>query len=161
LSGRPNERALPFAPRPEARPRIRALVALFVLAQLVVPLTYYLRDDPYDERFAWRMFSAVRVLDCDVRAREGRAAGGRVEAQAIDLPRTLHAAWITHLRRRHRRVVEAFFERRCEAPGTRWVELASTCRAPDGRLLPPARERFTCEAARSGAAFGSKGGERR
>jgi len=40
-------------------------IAVFVIAQLLLPLHYYLaRKDPHDERFAWRMFSPMRMARC-------------------------------------------------------------------------------------------------
>ena len=37
-------------------------IAVFIATQLVLPLRYYvLRDDEHDERFAWRMFSPMRM----------------------------------------------------------------------------------------------------
>ena len=37
-------------------------ILVFVLSQLLLPLHYYVgRRDPHDERFAWRMFSPMRM----------------------------------------------------------------------------------------------------
>jgi len=42
--------------------RVRLFVSFFIVAyllfQLALPLSYYVRDNKLDERFAWRMFSA-------------------------------------------------------------------------------------------------------
>jgi hypothetical protein len=47
--------------------RGRFIIA-FLAVQLLLPLHYYLvRHDPHDERFAWRMFSPMRMADCAVR----------------------------------------------------------------------------------------------
>ena len=51
--------------------RVRALRRAFILGflalQLIAPASYYLwRDNPMDERFAWRMFSPIRLIKCDV-----------------------------------------------------------------------------------------------
>jgi hypothetical protein len=35
--------------------------------QVALPLSYYLGDDRFDERFAWRMFSPVRLSECRVK----------------------------------------------------------------------------------------------
>ena len=61
----------------DARPRTVGLVLLacWLLLHVSVPLSYYLSSDIYDERFAWRMFSAVRVQECSLDARETTASG--------------------------------------------------------------------------------------
>ena len=66
--------------------------ALFVAFQLAVPLSYYLRADPYDERFAWRMFSDLRVHHCETVATEVRDG----QATTVVLGRVIHYAWIEH-----------------------------------------------------------------
>lgn len=44
------------------------LVHAFLIAQILAPASYYLwRDDPRDERFAWRMFSSMRFDACSIR----------------------------------------------------------------------------------------------
>ncbi|MCA9615252.1 MAG: hypothetical protein KC586_20995, partial [Myxococcales bacterium] len=95
--------------------RTRQRVVRFVLAvlalQLFVPLTYYLQTgDPYDERFAWRMFSAVRMYSCRTTATETVDGAER----AISLSSTLHQAWVNHLARNRRDVVVAFLDAHCD-----------------------------------------------
>ena len=121
------------APPPQRRRTILRLLGLFVLFQLVVPLTYYLRDDPYDERFAWRMFSAVRLHRCQTTALERR---GDAEAP-IPLSQILHRAWVNHLARNRRDVVHAFLRQRCAQDGVTRVVVRNDCVAPDGTALPP------------------------
>ncbi len=83
--------------------------ALAVLAcQIILPLSYYLRDDPYDERFAWRMFSAERMHICSTKAIEIVAAGGGKRVRPLPLRATLHQAWLTHIKRNRRPVVHGF-----------------------------------------------------
>ena len=104
---------------------------VFVLVQLLVPASYYLRDDPYDERFAWRMFSSVRVERCRTTAAEAR---GR-EVTQITLPRAMHAAWEQHMRRNRRAVIERFLEHRCGLGATR-VRVENRCVDARGQDLP-------------------------
>ena len=47
------------------------LIVAVVLAQLLIPLTYYSHRDPHDERFAWRMFSPMRMLGSDFELSDG------------------------------------------------------------------------------------------
>ncbi len=122
------------APPPHTqRRKILRLLGLFVAFQLVVPLTYYLRDDPYDERFAWRMFSAVRLHRCQTSALERRDE----DEIPIALAQELHRAWVNHLSRNRRDVVRAFLRKRCESHGVTSVVVRNDCVAPDGTALEP------------------------
>ena len=80
--------------------RAYGLLWLVVALQLAIPASYYFRSERDDERFAWRMFSAVRVKRCEVelRARHGESW------EEVDLDRLLHASWQTALERGRKRV---------------------------------------------------------
>ena len=144
----PLEPAAHEAPVGRRRKRIRRLIGAFLLLQLVVPLTYYLRDDRYDERFAWRMFSAVRLHSCQPVATEELDG----EEHAIDLPSVVHQAWINTMARNREDVIRAFLERRCEgddlseeADDLRSVRLVNHCRSTSGRRLAPLVYERSCE----------------
>lgn len=113
---------------PAARRRITMLIGAFLLLQLAVPLTYYFRDNPYDERFAWRMFSAIRLQRCRASAWQTSAAG----RETLNLSRVTHQAWINILQRNREDVIEAFLDRRCEEPGVEAVTLRNDCASPTG-----------------------------
>jgi hypothetical protein len=138
--------AAPAPPLDVGRTRGRVLVfAIAVLVlQLVVPLTYYLRDDPYDERFAWRMFSAERLHTCTSTAVELVVDGGRKRVRRIPLDATLHVAWLTHIRRNRRPVVHRFLEWRCQQPGVSAVRLLNRCVAADRAPLAPRHYAIEC-----------------
>src|SRR6185369_4719609 len=77
---------------PIGRARVWVLTgcALWLLVHVAIPLHYYyLGDDLYDERFAWRMFSAVRLQRCEVVVTE--LARGSV--RAVPLIQILPAPW--------------------------------------------------------------------
>jgi hypothetical protein len=116
-----------------SRPRrTQIFLLLFLVFQLVVPLTYYLRDNPYDERFAWRMFSAVRMYQCNVEMREG----SEDRMRPVPLGRVIHQAWINHLRRNRQSVALRLLERRCEEQQVNRVTIQTTCLNADGAPLP-------------------------
>jgi hypothetical protein len=95
-----------------------------VALQVAIPMSYYLRSsDLDDERFAWRMFSDVRVKRCRVRAFEVGERGRRAE---IVLGQTLHSSWIHSLERGRRRVVARFLDSRC-APAVTETQLVRQC----------------------------------
>lgn len=126
------------------RKRVVRFVVALLLLQLVVPLSYYLRTgDPYDERFAWRMFSAVRLHSCRTSATE--RVGEPPTEREIALSSTLHQAWVNHLARNRRDVVLAFLEARCDEEGVREVSLTNACTAPDGEPIAPQVYRRVCE----------------
>jgi hypothetical protein len=91
--------------------RTQAWLWLVVALQVAIPAAYYVRaDDRDDERFAWRMFSGVRMRSCSVRVFELKA-GAR--PQQVPLSRSLHSSWIHALERGRRRVMERFLATRC------------------------------------------------
>lgn len=122
-----------------------ACIVLFLAAQAAIPLSYYLGDRTTDERFSWRMFSSVRMHGCRVRVTERRERGGRVVTERVVLPRELHVAWITHLRRFRPAVVHKLLRWRCEQPQAREVHFHRRCVAPDGTRLPADRLIRQCD----------------
>ncbi|MCB9630275.1 MAG: hypothetical protein H6725_23105 [Sandaracinaceae bacterium] len=122
------------------RARVRAFIVLAVAAQLLVPLTYYLRDDPYDERFAWRMFSGVRLQQCDAVATEVHAGAER----RVALYGAVSPGWVANLERNRRAVIDRFLEHRCALEGVSAVRLTNRCRDVDGSALPPLEYERDC-----------------
>jgi hypothetical protein len=105
-------------------------IHLFLAVQIALPLTYYVaRRDKYDERFAWRMFSAERVVTCNPIF---RVAGKRVR-----LGTRFHEAWLTIAKRGRRDALEAMAARLCaEHPGEP-VTLELTCKTVDKKTEHP------------------------
>ncbi len=113
---------------------------LLVLAQLAIPAAYYLGGERDDERFAWRMFSAVRVQRCSVLAFAVATSG---EKTPVNLDAALHSAWIRALERGRERVIERFLGQHCaRSRGTR-VDLLRSCK--DAARRATGRERFSID----------------
>lgn len=131
-----------IVPAPEGvwRKRLPFLGALWVVLMLVVPLRYYLGDDAYDERFAWRMFSAVRVQSCQAELKEVRHTSERV----IPLMEVLPAPWAALLERNRTAVVDSVLRWRCEREGVTSVRFRNTCRVASGQPLPPTERAIDC-----------------
>lgn len=112
-----------------------AFIVGFVGLQAALPLRYYLADDPFDERFAWRMFSPVRPLDCEVTFYDESGAS----PQRVELRPRLHAVWINLVQRARPSVVERFARQYCEAEveaGRRPVlRVDLVCQTPDSLKL--------------------------
>lgn len=82
------------------------LIVFVVVSQLLIPLTYYAhRRDPHDERFAWRMFSPIRMAKCtpDI----------RVDGKRLDPYTEFHEGWIEMAKRGRFRVVEEMARHLC------------------------------------------------
>ncbi|MFO0685540.1 MAG: hypothetical protein U0234_26000 [Sandaracinus sp.] len=114
----------------------------WMILQIATPLSYYVSDDVYDERFAWRMFSAVRVQDCDVDARETVNGSERT----IDLQTILPAPWIALIGRNRPAVLRRYLTYRCGAEAhPSEVSLTHRCRSAAGEPLPAIHRTMTCE----------------
>jgi hypothetical protein len=86
----------------------QGFVILVVLAtQLVLPLHYYVvRRDPHDERFAWRMFSPMRMTKC--------VPTFTVDGKPVALGSEFHEAWVEIAKRGRFVVIEEMGARLCE-----------------------------------------------
>jgi len=110
--------------------RANLIIGAFLLLQLGFPASYYLGGDPFDERFAWRMFSPVRLARCSVQAYD--ASSGQVP---IQLSRELHVVWINLLKRARPAVIDAVADKLCSDRGTQAdVRMSLTCTPPDSVL---------------------------
>jgi hypothetical protein len=92
----------------------------FVAVQLLLPLHYYLvRRDPHDERFAWRMFSPMRMVRC--------TPSFSIDGKSLPLGSQFHEAWLEIVERGRFSVVEAMAARLCdEHPGAA-VDVSLAC----------------------------------
>jgi hypothetical protein len=87
-------------------------ILAFLVVQLALPLPYYLvRRDPPDERFAWRMFSPMRMAHCTPHF--------ALDGTPVSLESKFHEAWIEIAERGRFVVVEAMARKLCrEHPGS-------------------------------------------
>jgi hypothetical protein len=79
-----------------------------VISQLLIPLHYYLPShrDPHDERFAWRMFSPMRMTTCEPKF--------TVDGAPLDLGTQFHEAWVEIAKRGRFHIIERMAEQLCE-----------------------------------------------
>jgi len=97
------------------------LILAVVGSQLILPLHYYTaRRDPHDERFAWRMFSPMRMAECAVRA--------TLDGAPLPLEREFHEAWLSLARRGRFAVVEEMAARLCQKHGPKPVVFYLDCK---------------------------------
>ena len=87
--------------------RWQGWVILGVLStQLLIPLHYYIgHRDPHDERFAWRMFSPMRMTQCVPHFFKGDSE--------VALDAEFHEAWTEIAKRGRFEVIEAMGARLC------------------------------------------------
>lgn len=137
---RENERATREQPTWTTWVALGAGGLLFVM-QLLLPLRYYFGNDPYDERFAWRMFSTVRQHQCRLSAQDTRNG----QPVPVSLPTEVHVGWITLLRRNRSAVVRKYLRFRCGIEGVEAARLENRCRDPQNQEVPPITHEIDCE----------------
>ena len=93
--------------------RAMVFIHLFLAIQIALPLYYYYgRRDQNDERFAWRMFSPTRMLECRPRFFVGEAK------RPVNPRQVFHEAWVELAERGRMMVVERMAARLCaDNPG--------------------------------------------
>jgi hypothetical protein len=130
-------------PMPSGRWRtiLPILGLAWVVMHLLIPLRYYLPgSDRYDERFAWRMFSAVRVQHCNVTVTELFRGRERTVALLEILP----APWVALLERNRPAVIEHFLRWRCQHEGTSEVRFRNACTDASGDPVPIVERTIDC-----------------
>lgn len=141
------------APTGPSRDRMLLLLGGFLLLHLAIPLRYYLGSDLYDERFAWRMFSAVRVQECEITVSEV-SRGSETELRPMTF---LPAPWVGLLERSRPAVVRSFLAWRCAGGGhapsagaeppelPESVAVRSACIDASGDPVPVVVREMTCD----------------
>ena len=122
------------ASRSGSRRLANVFIVAFLAYHVAMPLTYYLGDRGYDERFSWRMFSTLRLQQCKVQIAETQAADTKF--RDVSVKRDVQAAWVSLLERVRMPVVEKYLERRCELHDATQVRYTRRCTNTDGTPLP-------------------------
>jgi hypothetical protein len=95
-------------------------ILTFLAIQLLLPLHYYFaRRDPHDERFAWRMFSPMRMVKCTPNL--------TIDGKRQNLGNEFHEAWIEIAKRGRFVVIEAMAAHLCEQHPTSSVIMSLDC----------------------------------
>jgi hypothetical protein len=129
--------------------RSRSIASIFIavvlLWQVFLPLSYYFNEDDSDERFAWRMFSILSSFQkgCDVAVSEW----GRTAAPTGNPPQPLDLqdGWSKLLAKNRLAVVEKYLRLRCQAnPMASAVQFMQICTLPRGPKFPYEDIWFNC-----------------
>jgi hypothetical protein len=116
--------------------RTTTLIAVGIIAvQVWLPASYYLSDDVYDERFAWRMFSSVRMTRCDFDLYDASNGG----LQRISLTKTNHIVWSNLAKRARLSVIEKLVQIACQERED--VRVRLSCTVPNGPTIGLCRNR--------------------
>jgi hypothetical protein len=95
-------------------------IVVFLTLQLVLPLHYYFgRRDVHDERFAWRMFSPMRMVRCTPKL--------ELDGKPLSLSSEFHEAWIEIAKRGRFVVIEAMAAHLCEKHPNSSVVMSLDC----------------------------------
>lgn len=115
-----------------------ALIAAFLLAQIAIPLRYYLGSDDADERFAWRMFSSYsRSVRGDLPNRQltihetVRRDGQETEAR-VPLQSLVTRRWISMAKRERQSVIQQLLTWRASQPDVHAARLELTRFSEEG-----------------------------
>jgi len=84
------------------------LILGIIIFQLVLPLKYYMSQDIFDERFAWRMFSPVRMVSCSYEFFEGE------KKVKVQLFKEIHIAFLSLIKRGRMAVVKEYLSFKCK-----------------------------------------------
>jgi len=119
-------------PPGRARSATKIFIGAYLLCQLTLPLVYYFRDDKSDERFAWRMFSAVyfEQKNCGVSLAVWRPGAAMRVLSKEEVEATIPSGWTEFLTRDYAPVRTKFLRRYCEThPEFAEVQLIRVCKA--------------------------------
>jgi hypothetical protein len=123
-----------------ARIAILVAIGVWIAVQAIVPASYYvLREDKHDERFAWRMFSPMRMLRChpaDADTDRERLNPPRflIDGEPASLGGTFHEGWVEIAKRGRIVVLEAMGQKLCELHPGKTVVLDMACTTIDGEV---------------------------
>ena len=134
----------------------------FILLQIALPLSYYVNENEYDERFAWRMFSSVRMTRCSFQL---ASSDGTTETP-LSLPKEYHVVWINLAKRARLDVIDAMVERacakhsvivgalQCSTPQSPAIGLCRNARDLDGDGIPDGYQSLVgCDALSASGCF--------
>ena len=119
ISATAGEPLLNAPPQGKARMGANICIVLFLLANVLIPLRYYLVE-PYEtnERFAWRMFSSVHMRqNRRLKVTEVVEQDGKFVERPTPLTQLLQQSWINALLGGQTDIVENFLRWRVAQPG--------------------------------------------
>ena len=114
-------------------------IAVFLLAQIGIPASYYLVDEPTTERFSWRMFSSSHYSKWNCMFIELVEHDGQHVERVVPIDTLLQAATCKKMRDMELAIVSKFMRQWCQRPGVQSVTFSAHGKAPSGRPIGPVR----------------------
>jgi len=114
-------------------------VAIFLASQIFIPITYYLRDEPTSERFAWRMFSSIDLSTWKTEVTVLIDENGTLVERQVPISSTLQEAYAKGIQQAQLDIVEQYMCRLSEQPGLKEVRFEARGTLPSGKELAPIR----------------------
>jgi len=139
---------LPSPPPGLTRLVVSIFIGIFLLWQLVWPATYYFSQDRFDERFAWRMFSAFG------RTQKSCTVNVKQKQMSLDYELPVHPlrpllpvvdTWTNQLIVNRKSVVDKFLRDRCQqSPWMIEVTIVRICPQGDSHETMSGELRMNC-----------------
>ena len=111
---------------------------LFLGVQMYFALSYYMGKYPWDERFAWRMFSTVRSLQCkpqawiqNHQAKQACPHHSQHKCNAVRFTQDVHMIWYNLMKRGRKEVIQSWVKRICARPQTEALYFSLQCPHPE------------------------------
>lgn len=124
-------------PSPRRRPWIAFAIAAFLISQIVIPLSYYLGDEPTSERFAWRMFSSIDLSTWKTEISAVVEENGQLVVRDVPLRAILQESHWKMVERGQLDVVEPLMQKLIRQEGVREVRYVARGFLPSGEPLRP------------------------
>lgn len=112
-------------------------IGAFLLSQTLIPLSYYLRDEPTSERFSWRMFSSIDLSTWDTHVIAMVEQGDEVVEQEVQLAAVLQETYVKTVQRAQFDIVEEYLRKLTEQTGVREVRFVAQGKFPSGKPMKP------------------------
>lgn len=110
---------------------------IFLGIQMYFALSYYQGSYPWDERFAWRMFSTVRSLQCkpqawiqSAQAYQNCPHHPQYKCKPVRFTQDVHMIWYNLMKRGRKEVVQSWVERICRRTDTQALYFSLQCPHP-------------------------------
>ncbi len=114
-------------------------IAVFLVAQIGIPASYYLSDEPTTERFSWRMFSSSHHSKWNCMFIERVEHDGQLVERVVPIDTLVQAATCKKMREMELAIVFKFMRQWCQLPGVQSVTFEAHGKAPSGRPIGPVR----------------------
>lgn len=126
-------------PGPTRRRLIAVAIALFLLSQILIPASYYVRGEPTSERFAWRMFSSIDLSTWQTRVVAYVEEDGRLVEREVPIRAQLQESYVKTVHRAQFDIVEPYMRKLLEQDGVREVRFEALGTFPSGKAMAPIR----------------------